>query len=127
MHSCEISIRVPFLCFATGTKNIWWGLCCKQCKQFVDLDENSILANDTEKQANEITTLTSSGIITPNEARKRLGLPPVDGGDALVIPFTKIEDNTIGGTNENEDKNNVEQENEQESWNKKFFYWVPCR
>lgn len=86
----------------------------KHCKQFVDLDETSILANDTEKQANEVTTLTNSGIITPNEARKRLGLPPVDGGDALVIPFTKIEDNTIGNTgDENEDKNNVEQENEQ--------------
>ena len=88
----------------------------KHCKQFVDLDENTILANDAEKQANEVTTLTNSGIITPNEARKRLGLPPVDGGDALVIPFTKIEDNTIGGTGDaNEDKNNVEQENEQES------------
>ena len=88
----------------------------KHCKQFVDLDENYILANDAEKQANEITTLTNSGIITPNEARKRLGLPPVDGGDALVIPFTKIEDNTIGGSGDtNEDKNNVEQENEQES------------
>ena len=88
----------------------------KHCKQFVDLDENYILANDAEKQANEITALTNSGIITPNEARKRLGLPPVDGGYALVIPFTKIEDNTIGGTGEpKEDKNNVEQENEQES------------
>ena len=88
----------------------------KHCKQFVDLDENYILANDAEKQANEVTTLTNSGIITPNEARKRLGLPPVEGGDALVIPFTKIEDNTIGGTGDaNEDKNNVEQENEQES------------
>lgn len=88
----------------------------KHCKQFVDLDENYILANDAEKQANEITTLTNSGIITPNEARKRLGLPPVDGGDALVIPFTKIEDNTIGGTGDaKEDKNNVEQENEQKS------------
>lgn len=87
----------------------------KHCKQFVDLDETSILANDAEKQANEVTTLTNSGIITPNEARKRLGLPPVDGGDALVIPFTKIEDNTIGNTGDaNEDKNNVEQENEQE-------------
>ena len=80
----------------------------KHCKQFVDLDENYILANDAEKQANEITTLTNSGIITPNEARKRLGLPPVDGGDALVIPFTKIEDNTIGGSGDTkEDKNNV--------------------
>ena len=88
----------------------------KHCKQFVDLDETSILANDAEKQANEVTTLTNSGIITPNEARKRLGLPPVDGGDALVIPFTKIEDNTIGNTGDaNEDKNNVEQENEQQS------------
>lgn len=88
----------------------------KYCKQFVDLDENYILANDAEKQANEITTLTNSGIITPNEARNRLGLPPVDGGDALVIPFTKIEDNTIGGAGDaKEDKNNVEQENEQES------------
>ena len=86
----------------------------KHCKQFVDLDENYILANDAEKQANEITTLTNSGIITPNEARKRLGLPPVDGGDALVIPFTKIKDNTIGVTGDaKEDKNNVEQENEQ--------------
>ena len=86
----------------------------KHCKQFVDLDETSILANDAEKQANEVTTLTNSGIITPNEARKRLGLPPVDGGDALVIPFTKIEDNTIGNTGDaNEDKNIEEQENEQ--------------
>ena len=88
----------------------------KHCKQFVDLDENYILANDAEKQANEITALTNSGIITPNEARKRLGLPPVEGGDSLVIPFTKIEDNTIGGSGDTkEDKNNVEQENEQES------------
>ena len=77
----------------------------KHCKQFVDLDENYILANDAEKQANEITTLTNSGIITPNEARKRLGLPPVDGGDALVIPFTKIEDNTIGGTGDAKEEN----------------------
>ena len=84
----------------------------KHCKQFVDLDETSILANDAEKQANEVTTLTNSGIITPNEARKRLGLPPVDGGDALVIPFTKIEDNTIGNTGD-EDKNIEEQANEQ--------------
>lgn len=88
----------------------------KQWKQFVDLDENSILANDSEKQANEITTLTSSGVMIINEGRKRLGLPPVEGGDKLIIPFTKIEDNTIGGTGDaNEDKNNVEQENEQES------------
>ena len=88
----------------------------KHCKQFVNLDENSILANDAEKQANELTTLSNSGIITPNEARKRLGLPPVDGGDNLIIPYSDVNQNTIGGTGDaNEDKNNVEQENEQES------------
>ena len=86
----------------------------KHCKQFVDLDETSILANDAEKQANEVTTLTNSGIITPNEARKRLGLPPVDGGDKLIIPYSDVNQNTIGNTGDaNEDKNNVEQENEQ--------------
>lgn len=88
----------------------------KRGKQFVDLDENSILANDTEKQANELNTLTNGGIITPNESRKKLGLPPIEGGDKLIIPFTKIEDNTIGGGEDTtEDKNNEEQENEQES------------
>ena len=88
----------------------------KHGKQFIDLDEYSILKTKLDVQANYLSSLTSSGIMTTNEARKVLGLPPVDGGDALVIPFTKIEDNTIGGTGDaNEDKNNVEQENEQES------------
>ena len=88
----------------------------KQGRQFIDLDEYSILKTKLDVQANYLSSLTSSGIMTTNEARKVLGLPPVDGGDALVIPFTKIEDNTIGGTGDaNEDKNNVEQENEQES------------
>ena len=38
-----------------------------------------------------------------NEARAKLGLLPVDGGDSLIIPFTKIEDNTIGSTEGKED------------------------
>lgn len=72
-------------------------------KQFVDLNEYSILATDQEKQANCLNTLTSAGIMTCNEARTVLNLPPVEGGDKLIIPYSKIEDNTIGNTTE--DKN----------------------
>lgn len=79
-------------------------------KQFVDLDENSILANDQEKQANTLSTLTKSGIMSVNEARKILSLPSVDGGDALIIPYTSISDNTINNKEKKEDKN-IEDEN----------------
>ena len=72
--------------------------------EFVDLDENSILATDQEKQANYLNTLTNSGILSRNEARAILGYPPVDGGDALVVPYSKIEDNTIGSTENKENK-----------------------
>lgn len=73
-----------------------WGL------QFVDLDEYSILATDQEKQANYLSTLTNNGIISANEARQILHLPPVDGADDLVIPYSKIEDNTINKNIETE-------------------------
>lgn len=70
----------------------------KQGTYFIDLDENSILATDQAAQASYYNTLVSGGIMTTNEARHRLGLPAVDGGDRLVIPYTSIEDNTIGET-----------------------------
>lgn len=78
--------------------------------EFIDLDENSILATDVEKQANAINTLTNGGNMTHNEARKVLGLPPMEGGDILTIPFSKVEDNTIGG---NKDKNTSEEDNDE--------------
>ena len=70
--------------------------------QYVDLDEYSILATDQEKQASYLSTLTNNGIISANEARQILHLPPVDGADNLVIPYSKIEDNTVN------DKNNTD-------------------
>lgn len=82
----------------------------RHCKEFVDLDENSVLAVDKEKEANYYNTLTSGGIMSVNEARHRLGLPHIDGGDALVIPYTNIQDNTIGNI---EDKNTQNAEDEE--------------
>lgn len=66
----------------------------------VDLDENTILAIDKDKQANYLTNLTKNGIITINEARKVLGLSQVEDGDKLIIPYTDIESNTIAQTDE---------------------------
>lgn len=76
--------------------------------QFVDLDEYSILATDQEKQANYLSTLANNGIISANEARYILHLPPVEGADNLIIPFTKVEDNTVNDT-VNKNNNDIEQ------------------
>lgn len=74
----------------------------RHCREYVDLDENSILAVDKEKEASYYNTLVSGGIMSVNEARHKLGLPNVDGADSLIIPFTNIKDNTIGNA---DDKN----------------------
>lgn len=42
-------------------------------------------AEDPKDQADIAASLVSKGIITPNEARRRLGLEPKDGGDQLGI------------------------------------------
>lgn len=64
---------------------------------YIDLDDNYIIKSDKSSQAEYLTKLTSNGIITINEARKQLGLNPIDGGDILSIPYTNIDQNTIGG------------------------------
>lgn len=79
-------------------------------REHIDLDENSILATDTDKQATYYSTLVSGGIMTVNEARHELGLPYVEGADKLTIPYTNIEDNTIGST---DDKNTEDVEDEE--------------
>lgn len=63
--------------------------------EYVDLDENSILAVDKEKEANYYNTLVKGGIMTINEARHKLGLPKVDGADDLIIPFTDLTKNKV--------------------------------
>ena len=69
----------------------------------IDIDEKFLLKGDMNTTSNYLQKLTSSGIMTVNEAREHLGLPAVDGGDKLTIPYTKIEDNTINNKTE-EDK-----------------------
>ena len=71
---------------------------------YIDLDDNYIIKSDKSSQAEYLSKLTGSGIITVNEARKQLGLNPIDGGDILSIPYTNIGQNTINSTNKSEEK-----------------------
>lgn len=85
---------------------------------YIDLDEAYIIKSDKSSEATYLNTLVSGGIMTTNEARYQLGLNPVDGGDKLVIPYTKIDDNTIGEQgNKADDKSNTDNNNDNTNTN----------
>lgn len=69
----------------------------------IDFDETYLLKGDKTTTANYYKTMVSSGIMSINEARKQLGLNEVDGFDDLIIPYTKVEDNTINNETDGED------------------------
>ena len=101
--------------------NMWEEQCNKKLimpskwgKQFIDLDENSILCNDQEKQGNYLGNLVRNGIMTINEARKAIGLNPIDGGDDAIIPYTNVNANKVNNQDDIQDNNEQEQEQEQE-------------
>ena len=73
---------------------------------YIDLDDNYLIKSDKTSQANYLSVLTK-GIISVNEARKQLGLNPVDGADDLIIPYTNLDNNTI---NKNKQDNKDEQD-----------------
>jgi HK97 family phage portal protein len=64
---------------------------------WIDLDETILLASDKQSLANYLSTLTQNGIMSINEARRQLNLNEVEGGDALIIPYTDLGMNTLNG------------------------------
>ena len=81
---------------------------------WLDLDETALLAADKQSLANYLSTLTRNGIISINEARAQLDLNDVDGGDALLIPYTDLGMNTINSdSNTNNDLSGVPEPEEQ--------------
>lgn len=72
-----------------------------------DIDETYLIKGDKNSTATYYKTLVDSGIITRNEARRGLGLNPLDGLDDIVIPYTNIADNTI---HQSDNKESDEQE-----------------
>lgn len=69
---------------------------CHDTNVHIDFDESFLIKSDKSVQANYLNTLVSGGILSINEARAQLGLNPIDGGDKVIIPYTSIEQNTIG-------------------------------
>lgn len=62
----------------------------------VDFDENSfILRTDKQSTQTYLSGLVASGLMTPNEARRELGLPEIQGGDKLSIAYSDISQNQI--------------------------------
>lgn len=72
------------------------------------LETNEILRTDKQAQANYYSTLINNGVLSRNEVRKELGLAPVEGGDDLIIPFTKIADNTLNNNTNNKEQKPTE-------------------
>lgn len=70
----------------------------------IDIDEKFLMMRGDMKTTSEyLSKLVSGGIMTINEARGQLGLSPVDGGDEVILPYTKIEDNKLSKNNKEDD------------------------
>lgn len=69
---------------------------------FIDLDEREFLRTDSQSTANYLKTLKEAGIITTNECREQLGLGKIEGGDELIIPYSDVNQNTVGNKSEEE-------------------------
>lgn len=80
----------------------------------IDLDERTILIPDKEKQANYLINLVTKGIITPNEARKELDLPEVEGADKLIIAYTNLNNNQVGENLNSDEENSGDNNNNME-------------
>jgi HK97 family phage portal protein len=71
------------------------GVTCK-----MDLDE--LQRGDSTAQANYFSNLTQNGVMTRNEARRKLNLPEIKGGDELTVQSNLIDlDKLASVTNRN--------------------------
>lgn len=52
---------------------------------FIEFDMASLLRGDYVSTVDALTRQINGAILTPNEARKKLNLPPMPGGDSLMI------------------------------------------
>lgn len=76
------------------------------------LDTAAFLRPNKQSESQYYGTLIDKGVLSRNEVREILGFNKVDGDymDDMVIPFTKIEDNTLNSNNNIE--NNTDEDGE---------------
>lgn len=72
----------------------------------IGLDETFLIKYDKNTEANYFKGLVQSGIITINEARRKMGYSEIEGANKLILPYTDVAQNTINtDTNISEAKN----------------------
>jgi HK97 family phage portal protein len=54
--------------------------------KFVEFDYHGLLQGTPAEEHNQLIALVDGGIMTPNEARAVMNLPPIDGGDTFKLP-----------------------------------------
>lgn len=82
---------------------------------YVDVDETEFVRMQGKDASEYYSKLVSSGIITVNEARNKLGYEKVDEGDKLFIPYTDISQNTIGKEGDSEEDKSDEDKSKEDS------------
>lgn len=73
-----------------------------QSKYKIEFDRYNLSALDIKTRSEYVKTSIESGVMTPNEARASVGMPPVDGGDTMFISCNVApikEREVIGGKN----------------------------
>ena len=78
-------------------------------KYYIDIVEEDIIKQDKQSQASYLSTLVEKGILTRNEARKKLGYPAVEGGDVLMVAYSDTNQNKINNDKNTEKENETEQ------------------
>jgi HK97 family phage portal protein len=96
---------VPLLRRIESDLSEWYSAAYKQDIYVeYDIDDIPAIAERRRITYETVNASVSAGIMTRNEARDRIGLPPVDGGDQLLVPANLF---PIGAV-ENTDTSNPE-------------------
>ena len=72
----------------------------EQASLFSEFDREYLTAADSATMVDGLQKKVLSAIITPNEARKRLNLNPIEGGDALLAPVNMMPIEMLGADRE---------------------------
>ena len=66
---------------------------------YAEFDREAVLAMDARTQAEVFASNIQNGLLMPNEARRKMNRPDVDGGDQLFIASNLAPLKSIGATN----------------------------
>ena len=65
--------------------------------EYIKFNVNALLRGDSKARSTYYRTMVFTGLMTQNEARELEELPPMDGGDQLMIPLNMSIDGKVAG------------------------------